>query len=267
MSGDTFTRPDFRAAKVEPVVARPAGRRRAGRRPTSCGPSATQLATEAVRPGRVDLRRARAGRPARHHHARPGAPGDRREVGQGSRHGSRIAAARPDPANAGRPPRRRSASIRIPAWMRNLDGQGRPQRRARRARLPDRRAGHLRRVGRLLLDGRQRPSSSRSTTSSARATASRAPRSSRSTTPSASTTRPFTAGDMLMDVATDFGGGYTPTNADNLERGPVRVRNALQFSLNIPSVKAMAAQHARARVRPGQGLRDELPERHDRRRR
>ena len=29
-------------------------------------------------------------------------------------------------------------------------------------------------------------------------------------------------------------------NADNLERGPVRVRNALQFSLNIPSVKAMA---------------------------
>ncbi len=45
---------------------------------------------------------------------------------------------------------------------------------------------------------------------------------------------------MLMDVGTDFGGGYTPNNADNLERGPVRVRNALQFSLNIPSVKAMA---------------------------
>ena len=31
-----------------------------------------------------------------------------------------------------------------------------------------------------------------------------------------------------------------PNDADNLERGPVRVRNALQFSLNIPSVKAMA---------------------------
>ena len=42
--------------------------------------------------------------------------------------------------------------------------------------------------------------------------------------------------------ATDFGGGYTPNDADNLERGPVRVRNALQFSLNIPSVKAMAGQ-------------------------
>ena len=45
---------------------------------------------------------------------------------------------------------------------------------------------------------------------------------------------------MLMDSATDFGGKYTPSDADNLERGPVRVRNALQFSLNIPSVKATA---------------------------
>jgi len=50
----------------------------------------------------------------------------------------------------------------------------------------------------------------------------------------------LTAGDMLMDVGTDFGGGYTPNDADNLERGPVRVRTALQFSLNIPAVRAMA---------------------------
>jgi peptidoglycan glycosyltransferase len=49
----------------------------------------------------------------------------------------------------------------------------------------------------------------------------------------------ITAGTMLMDVGTDFGGGYTPSDADRLERGPVRVRNALQFSLNIPAVKAM----------------------------
>jgi membrane peptidoglycan carboxypeptidase len=48
----------------------------------------------------------------------------------------------------------------------------------------------------------------------------------------------MTAGTMFMDTATDFGGNYTPSDADNLERGPVRVRNALQFSLNIPSVKA-----------------------------
>jgi membrane peptidoglycan carboxypeptidase len=49
----------------------------------------------------------------------------------------------------------------------------------------------------------------------------------------------ITAGSMFMDSATDFGGGYTPKDADIYERGPVRVRNALQFSLNIPSVKAM----------------------------
>jgi peptidoglycan glycosyltransferase len=49
----------------------------------------------------------------------------------------------------------------------------------------------------------------------------------------------LTAGTMLMDVGTDFG-NYKPNDADNLERGPVRVRNALQFSLNIPSVKTMA---------------------------
>ena len=56
----------------------------------------------------------------------------------------------------------------------------------------------------------------------------------------ASTTSAITAGSMIMDSATDFGGGYTPNDADLLERGPVRVRNALQFSLNIPSVKVGA---------------------------
>jgi membrane peptidoglycan carboxypeptidase len=55
--------------------------------------------------------------------------------------------------------------------------------------------------------------------------------------------RTLTAATMFMDVATDFGGNYTPTDADNLERGPVRVRTALQFSLNIPSVKGMAVNH------------------------
>jgi membrane peptidoglycan carboxypeptidase len=49
----------------------------------------------------------------------------------------------------------------------------------------------------------------------------------------------LTAGSVLMDVGTDFGNDYTPNDADRLERGPVTVRGALQFSLNIPSVKAM----------------------------
>jgi penicillin-binding protein 1A len=50
----------------------------------------------------------------------------------------------------------------------------------------------------------------------------------------------LTAASLFMDVATDFGGGYTPHDADNLERGPVRLRSALQYSLNIPAVKAAA---------------------------
>ncbi|MEI7744989.1 MAG: transglycosylase domain-containing protein, partial [Chloroflexota bacterium] len=52
--------------------------------------------------------------------------------------------------------------------------------------------------------------------------------------------RSITAASMFMDVVTDFGGGYTPTDADMLERGPLRVRDALRFSLNVPAVKSMA---------------------------
>ncbi|CAN5567701.1 hypothetical protein BH20CHL7_BH20CHL7_05880 [soil metagenome] len=48
----------------------------------------------------------------------------------------------------------------------------------------------------------------------------------------------YTASTMFMDVTTDFGGKFMPTQADKLERGPVRLRSALQFSLNIPAIKA-----------------------------
>jgi membrane peptidoglycan carboxypeptidase len=46
-----------------------------------------------------------------------------------------------------------------------------------------------------------------------------------------------TAATMFMDVVTNFGRGFTPTQADKLERGPVRLRSALQFSFNIPAIK------------------------------
>ena len=48
----------------------------------------------------------------------------------------------------------------------------------------------------------------------------------------------LTAASLFMDVVTDFGGGYTPTDADLLERGPVRLRDAIHVSINIPAVKA-----------------------------
>ena len=52
----------------------------------------------------------------------------------------------------------------------------------------------------------------------------------------------LTASTMFMDVVTDFGRGFTPTQADKKERGPVRLRSALQFSLNIPAIKGTIIQ-------------------------
>ncbi len=54
--------------------------------------------------------------------------------------------------------------------------------------------------------------------------------------------RTFTAASMFMEVVTNFASSgakpYEPTQDDGLERGPVRLREALQYSLNIPAVKA-----------------------------
>jgi penicillin-binding protein 1A len=52
----------------------------------------------------------------------------------------------------------------------------------------------------------------------------------------------ITAASVFMDVVTDFGRGYTPTDFDKMERGPVRARSALQFSLNIPAIKLSMIQ-------------------------
>jgi membrane peptidoglycan carboxypeptidase len=55
-------------------------------------------------------------------------------------------------------------------------------------------------------------------------------------------TRRLTAGSLLLDITTNFGGGphgWRPKDADQLERGPVLVRGALQYSLNIPAIRAL----------------------------
>ena len=64
----------------------------------------------------------------------------------------------------------------------------------------------------------------------------------------------MTAASMFMDVTTTFdnSGGYTPKDWDLLERGPVRMRTALQWSLNIPAVKALVDQRRRQRLRQAQ---------------
>jgi membrane peptidoglycan carboxypeptidase len=48
----------------------------------------------------------------------------------------------------------------------------------------------------------------------------------------------MTASTMFMDVVTEFERNWAPADADRLERGPVRLRSALQFSLNIPAIKS-----------------------------
>ena len=56
---------------------------------------------------------------------------------------------------------------------------------------------------------------------------------------SAFDTRRLTPGSLLLDIATRFGAGWTPRDADQLERGPVLVRKAFQYSLNIPAIRAL----------------------------
>jgi membrane peptidoglycan carboxypeptidase len=51
--------------------------------------------------------------------------------------------------------------------------------------------------------------------------------------------RVLTPGSLLLDIATQFGPTWAPHDADQLERGPVLVRKALQYSLNIPAIRAI----------------------------
>jgi membrane peptidoglycan carboxypeptidase len=56
---------------------------------------------------------------------------------------------------------------------------------------------------------------------------------------SAFDTRRLTPGSLLLDITTRFGKDWTPRDADQLDRGPVLVRKALQYSLNIPAIRAL----------------------------
>jgi penicillin-binding protein 1A len=51
----------------------------------------------------------------------------------------------------------------------------------------------------------------------------------------------LTPGSLLLDVTTKFDArqDWVPRDADQLERGPVLVRKALQYSLNIPAIRAL----------------------------
>jgi membrane peptidoglycan carboxypeptidase len=68
---------------------------------------------------------------------------------------------------------------------------------------------------------------------------------------------------MLMDVRTDIAGGFNPPNADNRERGPVRVRDALKYSLNVPVSKAQQLIGSERVVTMAQRLGLEFDPRHN----
>ena len=69
----------------------------------------------------------------------------------------------------------------------------------------------------------------------------------------------MTAATMFMDVVTNFAPSgakaWYPTQADHAERGPVRLRSALQFSLNIPAIKAGFINGLRHQFDADEGLR------------
>jgi peptidoglycan glycosyltransferase len=49
----------------------------------------------------------------------------------------------------------------------------------------------------------------------------------------------ITPGTVLADVTTEFSRGWIPRDADRRERGPVLVREALGYSLNLPVIRAL----------------------------
>jgi membrane peptidoglycan carboxypeptidase len=49
----------------------------------------------------------------------------------------------------------------------------------------------------------------------------------------------ITPGTLLPDVTTEFARDWFPRDADQRERGPVLMRDALSYSLNIPTIKAL----------------------------
>ena len=228
LTGDTYTAADYEAARKEPVVL--AAQQSSQWQAPAVRVAGPQGADDpAVWRRHLDLRQARARRADDHHHARHAPPGHRREVGEGGDGRPQLEDAQGD---------RRGARPQVRAVDEQPAQQGPAQRRPDRDGLPDRRASWRTSDRRTRTRPRARRSSSRTSTSSPNGW--RQPGS--AFKPVVYSTgianKSITAASMFMDVVTNFGGGYTPTDADNLERGPVRMRDALSFSLNIPAVKA-----------------------------
>ena len=69
----------------------------------------------------------------------------------------------------------------------------------------------------------------------------------------------LTASTMFMDVVADFGRGFTPTQADKMERGPVRAAQRAPVLAQHPRHQGHDHAGPRAHVRAEQGLRPCVP--------
>jgi membrane peptidoglycan carboxypeptidase len=49
----------------------------------------------------------------------------------------------------------------------------------------------------------------------------------------------LTPGSLLLDITARMAPKWVPTDADQLDRGPVLVRKAFQYSLNVPAIRAL----------------------------
>ena len=223
---------ELRTALAEPVVL--AGEQAAhvqGGPLHVAGPSPARRRSSAAPRSRRDRRL------QGHHDPRLQGPGARREVADRRRD---------RPQRLAQEGRRAAEVAQDPEGRPRLDPgparQGPPQRRAGRARLPDRRRPGLRRQRRLLPRRHDQPEVLAEVRRRGRRCApARARRSSRSSTPAPSSPRQLTPGSLLLDVTTEFNRReeWAPRDADQLERGPVLVRKALQYSLNIPAIRAL----------------------------
>ena len=67
--------------------------------------------------------------------------------------------------------------------------------------------------------------------------------------------RTMTAATMFMDVTTNFGGGFMPTQADKAERGPVRLRTGAPVLAEHPVDQGRHHQRPRTLLHALEGLR------------
>ena len=142
-------------------------------------------------------------------------------------------------------------------------GPARPQhqqRRGSRRGLPDRRDPRLRRIGQLHLEGQQEvPAQVRRAVR--RLAPARIGHQADRLRRSAIDDKTLTAATMFMDVTTNFGGNFIPTQADKLERGPVRAPLGAPVLAQHPGHQGDDHERPRPRLRADPGIRPDLSRR------